>query len=407
MSQTKYARLIHFERELFAYVYWSKRRELQFWRSLSGLTFEQELAKVFRAVGYDATVTYATGDKGIDIILRKDGKTGIVQCKARKGPVGPHVVRELLGSAVDFKPDFAMLASIAGFTPAAIEFANEKSILLLDISDIIRMQEFRSNKETAPDAGGNSVGQRVLSFPVEFLFGEVYLRNEDELTLFATAQGKVTVPRQAVVHLRVVPHSSEAQLLPDLSPLSSITSNQLQELDLSSVFLEDDLLAHLTHLTGLQWLQLHGMSLTDRAFVHLGLLTNLRSLLIQFGEFSGSGLRYLVPLKSLEELQLNGIIGFDRAGFEQLARLRTLRKLSLQLLDLTPQSLSKLVQLSKLESLSLGPFIDITEDIIRELVKFNALRSLELGDVEPDSLTAVKHALPGCVVVDAVRHPVS
>lgn len=403
LSETKYARLIDFERELFAYVYWSKRRASQFWRSLSGLAFEQELAKVFRIVGYEAIVTSATGDKGIDIILRKDGKTGIVQCKARKGPVGPHVVRELLGSTVDFKAEFAMLASISGFTPAAIEFASEKSILLLEIPDIIRMQELESNKKlTVKDPCDNSVGQRVLSFPTEFPFGEIYLRDDDDLTLYATARGRVTVPRHAAIHLRVVPHSSEAELLPDLSPLSEFRSNDLQELDLCSVFLEDDPLEHLTHLRGLQWLQLHGMSLTDRAFVYLGQLTSLRALVIQFGEFSGSGIMHLLPLKSLEELQLNGIIGFAEEGFEQLSKLRNVRKLSIQVLDVTPQSLSKLVQLSELESLSLGPFIEVTEDIIRELAKFRALKSLELGDVEPETLAAVRHALPGCVIVDVV-----
>jgi HJR/Mrr/RecB family endonuclease len=266
ISQTKFARLICFETELFAYVYWAKRRASQFWRSLSGLAFERELAKVFRVIGYEATVTHASGDKGVDIILKKNGTTGIVQCKARRGAVGPNVVRELLGSSVDFKADFAMLASVSGFTPAAIEFANEKSILLLEISDIIRMQDLGlTNTLTVGDPRDNSAGQRVLYFPTEFPFGEIYLRGCDgynELTFSAVAQGRVTVPLQAAVHLRVVPHDSDAELLPDFSPLSDLGSDDLQELDLSLVFLEDSLLENLTHLTGLQSVRINGTGLT-------------------------------------------------------------------------------------------------------------------------------------------------
>jgi len=150
MARKKFDRLMSYETQLFGYVYWSKRRRSDFWRSLSGLAFEQELAKMFRLAGYEAQVTHASGDEGVDIILTKDGRRGVVQCKAHKGPVGPHIVRELFGSAVHFNADFAMLASISGFTPAAIDFAKQKSIELLEITDIIRMQELdsRDSKQT-------------------------------------------------------------------------------------------------------------------------------------------------------------------------------------------------------------------------------------------------------------------
>jgi hypothetical protein len=146
MAGKKFDRLVSYETQLFGHVYWSQRRGTDFWKSLSGLAFEQELAKVFRLVGYEATVTHASGDEGVDIILTKDGRRGVVQCKAHKGPVGPQIVRELFGSTVHFNADFAILASISGFTPAAIDFAKQKSIDLLEIPDIIRMQNLESEE---------------------------------------------------------------------------------------------------------------------------------------------------------------------------------------------------------------------------------------------------------------------
>lgn len=70
-----------------------QRKREQYWESLGGIEFEQELGRLYRARGYDVRTTPTSGDQGIDLILRKNGKTTVVQCKAHKRPAGPAMVR--------------------------------------------------------------------------------------------------------------------------------------------------------------------------------------------------------------------------------------------------------------------------------------------------------------------------
>ena len=86
-------------------------------------------------------VSQTTADKGIDIILKKNGKTIVVQCKAHKKPVSPHVVRDLYGTLVDSQADEAILASISGFTSGVREFVIGKPISLISLEDIIHIQK--------------------------------------------------------------------------------------------------------------------------------------------------------------------------------------------------------------------------------------------------------------------------
>jgi len=155
-NHIRYSKLNNYEKELFAYVYWSRRRKLDFWRSLSGVAFEHELAKLFRLAGYQADVTPPSGDKGVDIVLMKDGRKGIVQCKAHKVQIGPNIVRELYGTAMHFNSDFAILASVSGFTRGAAQFADEKGIKLISLEDIIGMQntiaQSNINERSTPEA---------------------------------------------------------------------------------------------------------------------------------------------------------------------------------------------------------------------------------------------------------------
>jgi hypothetical protein len=170
-------------------------------------------------------------------------------------------------------------------------------------------------------------------------------------------------------------------------------------LDLLSIFLEDQLLEHVARLKGLEWLRLKGMSLTDDAFEYLGHLINLRVLIIEFGQFSGSGISHLVALDNLEELHLNGIIDFTNEGLECVSKLDSLRKLGLQLTDLTSQGLAKLARLPKLEWLGLGPFVEVDEEMTHELTRFRALNILEVGHPEPKTLANLRRALPNCQVI--------
>jgi len=136
-----YGRTKKYQKALDQYQKWWTRTQQDFWTSLSGLQFENELAKLFRKLGVRAEQTTASDDKGVDIWLRTEKGKEIVQCKAHKNPITPHVVRELYGTLKHFGAAQAILASTSGFTKGVFEFTKDKPISLLDLNSIIAMQK--------------------------------------------------------------------------------------------------------------------------------------------------------------------------------------------------------------------------------------------------------------------------
>lgn len=114
----------------------SRRKRYEHWMSLSGTEFERELATLYRHLGYRVESTPISGDQGIDLVLRMNGKTTVVQCKSHKSPVGPAVARELLGSLVASGADDAILACTGGFTRGVKDFVRGKPITLISASDL-------------------------------------------------------------------------------------------------------------------------------------------------------------------------------------------------------------------------------------------------------------------------------
>jgi restriction system protein len=123
------------------YENWQIRTQELFWTSLSGSQFEQELARVYKQMGYDVELTPSSGDRGIDIILKRNNRTTIVQCKATKRPVGPAVARELYGTLIESGMDDAVLASISGCTTGVRRFITNKPIKIVTLNDIIKFQQ--------------------------------------------------------------------------------------------------------------------------------------------------------------------------------------------------------------------------------------------------------------------------
>ena len=115
---------------------WENR---DWWWTLDGWEFEEEVAKIFRLNGYRAEVTRKTSDGGIDILMYKDRKKIIVQCKHYSQPVGVSVARELNGLKGDFKADELVLVASSGVTKSGREFIENKPYFkIFDLEDIIR-----------------------------------------------------------------------------------------------------------------------------------------------------------------------------------------------------------------------------------------------------------------------------
>lgn len=118
--------------------YWNDR---QFWYSLNGWQFEEEVADVFEKNGYKTEVTKGSGDGGVDIIMYKDGLKYIVQCKRYNGhKATPQELRALWGVMDDFRANVAIMVATDGITDMGRAFvSNKPNYKVLTLDDIIEM----------------------------------------------------------------------------------------------------------------------------------------------------------------------------------------------------------------------------------------------------------------------------
>lgn len=96
--------------------------------------FEMLTGEAFRRQGYDVTENGLGGaDGGIDLTLRKNGKTTLVQCKQwRTRQISVNVVREMFGLLTHHRADAVKIVALGDYTPDARRFAQGKPIELVD-----------------------------------------------------------------------------------------------------------------------------------------------------------------------------------------------------------------------------------------------------------------------------------
>ena len=130
-----------YENALREYERYLQRCSIDFWRSLDGFTFEKEVAKLFTKQGYNAIVTSATGDGGVDIILTNDCERIAVQCKHHSKPVGPNDVRALQGVVASRNYSKGIFVSLNGYTSTVYGEVRSGNVEveLLALKDILKM----------------------------------------------------------------------------------------------------------------------------------------------------------------------------------------------------------------------------------------------------------------------------
>lgn len=151
-------RYVRFKSDLEAFeaaVKEAEARELRtraaFWQSLPGHRFEHELAPLFKRQGYDVDVTRGSGDGGVDIFLRRSGRTTVVQCKQTTHPVGPAAARELYACLMHFSADDGILATVGGVTAGVHKYFNGKPLRVMDLSEILRLhKDYQEQDPHAP-----------------------------------------------------------------------------------------------------------------------------------------------------------------------------------------------------------------------------------------------------------------
>ncbi len=116
--------------------------------------FEEMTAELYRAFGHQAHVTGASGDHGVDVVVKskKDGKKMIVQCKRWRKPVGESVIRDFYGTMHHEKAAQGTLIATAGFSKPAIAWAKGKPIYLYDGEKFISMWQQTQKKGSVNQA---------------------------------------------------------------------------------------------------------------------------------------------------------------------------------------------------------------------------------------------------------------
>jgi restriction system protein len=141
-------------------------------RAMRWSEFELLAGEAFRRQGYAVEETGLGGaDGGIDLILRKNGQTTLVQCKQwQNRQVGVKVVREMYGLLVHHKATAVKIVALGDYTPDAHRFAQGKPIELIHGGELIAtVRSLQTTKvsatgpmDTSLALGGSMVASLLL-----------------------------------------------------------------------------------------------------------------------------------------------------------------------------------------------------------------------------------------------------
>lgn len=101
--------------------------------AMSGVEFEDFISELLKRNGFhEVRTTKATGDYGVDVIAKKNGKTWVFQCKCFAKNVGLKPIQEVCAGARKYGADYAVAVTNRYFTPNAHELARDADVMLWD-----------------------------------------------------------------------------------------------------------------------------------------------------------------------------------------------------------------------------------------------------------------------------------
>jgi len=108
--------------------------------AMTGMEFEDHVARIARGCGVPVIMTAVTGDWGVDLIVGKRPDRVAVQCKRQSRPVGAGAVQEVVAGAPMHGCSKTMVVTNHGFTPAAIKLAELHGCELVDGAELPRLR---------------------------------------------------------------------------------------------------------------------------------------------------------------------------------------------------------------------------------------------------------------------------
>lgn len=118
---------------------------------MTGVQFENRLQSLFASMGYLVQGTPASGDQGLDLILKRDGKTIGVQAKryAQDQTVGNAAVQEVIAGKIYYDCDEGWVVTNCKFTESARALAKKADIRLIDRDQLIKLLAYQADERTA------------------------------------------------------------------------------------------------------------------------------------------------------------------------------------------------------------------------------------------------------------------
>lgn len=108
---------------------------------MKGNEFEEYLTVLFQELGYAAKKTKQSGDFGVDVLLKKDGRTIAIQAKRYRQKVSLQAVQEVVAGKYYYKADEAWVVTNSLFTDAARELAIPNKVQLIGRYELIELMK--------------------------------------------------------------------------------------------------------------------------------------------------------------------------------------------------------------------------------------------------------------------------
>src|SRR5262245_10495485 len=195
----------------------------------------------------------------------------------------------------------------------------------------------------------------------------------------------------------------------------------LKRLDLRGTRISDGALEIVSHMPGLEALDIAHTEVTDLGLENLITLVNLKELAVGRGRLSNAGLVSIRMLPALTHLDLSGArptppdapggrggaAGIPEETLKAIAELSELRVLHLGYSAINADGLRVLGALAKIEKLGLQGCSRVDDAALAELAKWKSLKYLDVQEapVTEKGLTMLKAAKPGIKVLSGGKPP--
>lgn len=107
--------------------------------AISGLEFEDHVARIARGCGAPVMMTPITGDFGVDLVVGRRPDRLAIQCKRQSRPVGAGAVQEVVAGAAMHDCTHTMVVTNHDFTPAARKLAEQHGCVLVSGEELTRL----------------------------------------------------------------------------------------------------------------------------------------------------------------------------------------------------------------------------------------------------------------------------